>query len=286
MKIYTAEEAGFCFGVKRALSLIEQLYEKEENIEVYGQLIHNNTVLKNLEKKGINYIESLANLDKNKKLIIRTHGITLEEERYLKQNNVLYEDATCPLVKKIHTIIEKIDQSEHKIIIIGDKNHPEIKAIKSYSKNGIVINSIEDIKKIEKMKSVAIVAQTTLDTDFFKKMIAAILDKIERVEIFNTICDATKVRQEAVKKIAPKVDFVIVIGGKNSSNTKKLFHISKKINPNTFHIEKSSELENFELLNRFKLFNSVGITAGASTPPEELENVKIFFKNLKLDKEI
>lgn len=286
MKIYTAEEAGFCFGVKRALNLINQLYEKKENIEVYGQLIHNNTVLKNLEKKGINYIESLHNLDKKKKLIIRTHGITLEEEKYLKKKNILYEDATCPLVKKIHKIIEGIDQNERKIVIIGDKNHPEIKAIKSYAKESIVINSIDDIKKIEKMRSISIIAQTTLDTDFFKKMISAILDKIERVEIFNTICDATKVRQEAIKKIAPNVDFVIVIGGKNSSNTKKLYYISKKINPNTFHIEKSSELDKPEFSKMFPKFNSVGITAGASTPPEEIKNVKTFFRNFKIDKEI
>ncbi len=285
MKIYTAEEAGFCFGVKRALNIIDRLHEGNESIEIYGQLIHNNTVLKNLRDKGIDYIDDLKCQDNNKKLIIRTHGILKSDEEFLKKKKISYVDATCPLVKKIHRIIEQINKSENKILIIGDNNHPEIRAISSYANNGLIVNSIEELDKLKYNEPVSVVAQTTLDSGFFKMMISEIIDRVEHVEIFNTICSATIERQQAVKKIAPEVDFVIVIGGKNSSNTKKLYNISKKINENTFHIEKCSELNDPELQMKFKNFNSVGITAGASTPPEEIEDVKVFFRDFKTEKE-
>ncbi len=285
MKIYTADEAGFCFGVKRALNIIDRLHESNESIEIYGQLIHNNTVLNNLKKKGINYIDDLKYIDQNKKIIIRTHGILKSEEEFLKNNDISYVDATCPLVKKIHRIIEQINLNNNKILIIGNKDHPEIRAIRSYAMNSIVVNSIEELSILKQEKSVSIIAQTTLDSDFFKLMLSEIINRVEHVEIFNTICSATIERQDAVKKLAPMVDFVVVIGGRNSSNTKKLFNISKKINENTFHIEKSGELEDPELQIRFKSFNSVGITAGASTPPEEIEDVKVFFRNFKTEKE-
>jgi len=285
MKIFTAEEAGFCFGVKRALNIIERLHESNESIEIYGQLIHNNTVLKNLRNKGINYIENLKNQDESKKLIIRTHGILNSDEELLKKKNIPYVDATCPLVKKIHRIIEKVNKSGKRILIIGNKNHPEIMAIRSYTEKGLVVNSVEELNVLKHNEPVSVVAQTTLDSGFFKMMISEIINRVEHVEIFNTICSATIERQEAVKKLAPKVDFIIVIGGKNSSNTKKLYNISKKINGNTFHIEKSSELNDPELQLKFRNFNSVGITAGASTPPEEIEDVKVFFRNFKTEKE-
>jgi len=285
MKIYTADEAGFCFGVKRALNIIDRLYESNESIEIYGQLIHNNTVLNNLKKKGIDYINDLKCMNEKKKLIIRTHGILKSDEEKLKDNDILYVDATCPLVKKIHRIIEKINLSKNKILIIGNKDHPEIRAIRSYAENSLVVNSIEELSVLKHKEPVSVVAQTTLDSGFFKMMIFEILDRVEHVEIFNTICSATIERQDAVRKLAPKVDFVVVIGGKNSSNTKKLYNISKKINENTFHIENSSELRDPDLEMRFKNFKSVGITAGASTPPEEIEDVKVFFRNFKTEKE-
>ncbi len=285
MKIYTAEEAGFCFGVKRALKIIDRLHEDGENIEIYGQLIHNDTVLNDLKRKGVNYINNLKELDKKKKLIIRTHGILKSDEDLLKGRNVHYIDATCTLVKKIHFIIEKINNSGNRILIIGNRDHPEIRAIMSYAKNGVVVNSIKELDILKRDESVSVVAQTTLDSVFFKEMISEIIDRVEHLEIFNTICSATIERQNAVRKLAPKADFIIVIGGMNSSNTKKLYDISKKINENTFHIEKSHELKNVDFQKKFKHFNSVGITAGASTPPEEIENVKVFFRNFKIEKE-
>lgn len=287
MKVYIADEAGFCFGVKRALNLIARLNEKNQNVQIFGQLIHNRTVLKNLEKKGIGYIESLDELDPGKKLVIRTHGIPKDVESELRKQNIEILDATCPFVKKIHRIVEKIDGKKNRVVIVGDGNHPEVIAAKSYASGAVVVNSAEEAEKIKKSKAVGVVAQTTLNSDFFKKIVPVLLDKAEIIEIHNTICHATRIRQEAIKKLAPQVDFVVVVGGKNSSNTRKLFEIALEKNPNTFLIEKSSDLYNLDFIDRVSFFKSVGITAGASTPPDEIERIKGFFNNLEnIEKEI
>jgi len=281
MKVYIADEAGFCFGVKRALNLIAQLNEKNQNVQIFGQLIHNRTVLKNLEKKGIGYIESIDELDPGKTLVIRTHGIPKHVENELRRKKIGILDATCPFVKKIHRIVGKIDSGKSRVVIVGDGNHPEVIAAKSYTPDADVVNSMAEAKTIKKSKTIGVVAQTTLNSDFLKKIVAVLLDKAETIEIHNTICHATRIRQEAIKKLAPEVDFVVVIGGKNSSNTRKLFEIASEKNPNTFLIEKSSDLHNLDFIERVNFFKSVGITAGASTPPDEIERVKDFFNNIE-----
>jgi len=287
MKVYIADEAGFCFGVKRALNLIARLNEKNQNVQIFGQLIHNRTVLKNLEKKGIGYIESLEDLDPKKKLVIRTHGIPKDVESELRKQNIEILDATCPFVKKIHHIVEKIDGQKKRVVIVGDGNHPEIIAAKSYAPGAVVVNSTAEAEKIKKSKALGVVAQTTLNSDFLKKIVPALLDKAEKIEIHNTICHATRIRQEAIKKLAPRGDFVVVVGGKNSSNTRKLFEIALEKNPNTFLVEKSSDLYNLDFIDRVSFFKSVGITAGASTPPGEIEKIKEFFNNIEnIEKEI
>ncbi len=285
MDIYIAEEAGFCFGVKRALSIINRLHEKREGIEILGELIHNRTVLKELKNKGIHCIHGLDEIDSNKKLVIRTHGIPLDLENQIKEKEINFVDATCPLVKKIHTIIETLNRKDTQIIIIGDEKHPEIVAVRSYAAHAIIIGSIPEALKLGFHKHISVVAQTTLNTAFFEQIISILREKARKVEIFDTICSATKVRQDAVKRLAPKVDFMVVIGGKNSSNTKKLYDIAIQENPNTFHIENSSELNDPSLTGKMESFDSVGVTAGASTPPEEIENVKIFFEKFKIEKE-
>jgi 4-hydroxy-3-methylbut-2-enyl diphosphate reductase len=281
MDIYIAEEAGFCFGVKRALILINQLHRQKQNVQIYGDLIHNITVLKNLEKKGIHCIKKLDEASPGKKIVIRTHGIPLQEEEALKKAKIDYLDATCPLVKKIHDIIQKNQKDLTRIVIVGDKNHPEIIAARSYAKNAMVINSITQAEKIKPSKEIIVIAQTTLDSEFFKKIVFTLVDKAEKLKIHNTICEATRVRQRAIQKLAPTVDFVVVIGGKNSSNTKKLYDISHQKNKNTFYFEKSEDLYNRKFINQISKYNSVGITAGASTPPDEIEKVKNFFQNFK-----
>jgi 4-hydroxy-3-methylbut-2-enyl diphosphate reductase len=281
MKVYIAEEAGFCFGVKRALNIITSLHEKGHEVHVYGQLIHNRSILDELKAKGITCIDSLEQLDPKKILIIRTHGIPKQVEANLEKKGVKYIDATCPLVKKLQETIEGLntDSPNTQIVIVGDKNHPEIIAAKSYCPDAIVINSEEEAYAMGSSEYIRVVVQTTLDVDFFEHIISILENKTENLHIHNTICSATKVRQEAIKKLAPQVDGVIVVGGKNSSNTKKLYDIALKKNKNTFHIEKSSDLYDDHFIGKLKGFRSVGITAGASTPPEEIKKVEKFLKN-------
>jgi len=285
MKIYAAKEAGFCFGVKRALEVIDRLHELGHGVQVYGQLIHNRSVLDDLKARGIDCIDSSKELDANKTLIIRTHGIPKEIEKTLKKNKVNYVDATCPLVKKVHKIVEKIasQNKNTQILIIGDKNHPEIVAAKSYSPDALIINSQEEAHRLENKDSISVVAQTTMDADFFEKIISILKGKTGNLHIHNTICKATKVRQEAIKKLAPQVDSVIVVGGKNSANSKKLYNIALQKNKNTFFIEKSSDLHHTDFIEKMSSFRSVGITAGASTPPGEIEKIEKLLRNLNIN---
>jgi len=279
MKVYIAEEAGFCFGVKRALNIIDNLHEKGQQIHIFGQLIHNRSVLDDLKARGIFCIDSLDQRDPEKSLIIRTHGIPLDAESELKNSNQPLVDATCPLVKKLQEEIRR--QSERhprpRIVIVGDANHPEIIAAKSYAPDADVIGSEEEARQFNHHDHISVMAQTTLDVDFFDKILTILETKTTGLTVHNTICNATRVRQEAVKKLAPNVDFMMVIGGKNSSNTKKLFNIASQHNQHSFHIESSDDLQDVQLLEKVAHFDSVGITAGASTPPKEIEKVKHFF---------
>jgi (E)-4-hydroxy-3-methyl-but-2-enyl pyrophosphate reductase len=280
MKIIVAEEAGFCFGVKRALKLINEYHRQGEKIQTYGPLIHNVPVLNDLAAKGIGYISSLTAIDKNKILCIRTHGISREVERRLQQKGVSTLDATCPLVKKEQKIIEQIGKTKSQVLIVGDKDHPEIIAARSYARNVKIINSLAEARALPHSREINVVAQTTLNTEFFKEVNAVLMDKSEKLHIFNTICQATQDRQEAVRKLAPKVDAIIVIGSKISSNTKKLFQIAKERNRNALQIETCADLQNHRILAKLKKFKSIGVSAGASTSPQELDNVKNFLHKL------
>ena len=181
MKVIIAEEAGFCFGVKRALKLINQLHARGQDVQIYGQLIHNKIVLKGLEQKGIQCVDSLEAVDKNKTLVIRTHGIPHDLELELKMQEINVMDATCPLVKKTQKIIKRINPQKTFTVIVGDKNHPEIVAIKSYCHNGVVINSEEEAEKIKPTSKITVVAQTTLDSEFFKKIVSILIEKAEQL---------------------------------------------------------------------------------------------------------
>lgn len=290
MKVHVAEEAGFCFGVKRALEIIERLHEEGHKICVYGQLIHNSSVLNDLKAKGIDCIESLDELDPDKTLIIRTHGIPKETEKDFHKRGIRFVDATCPLVKKLQGTLETIAKDTSQLVIVGDKKHPEIIAAVSYAAGArlkpVIINSEEEAHALSQVETISIAAQTTLDTDFFNTIINILKTKAKKLHIYDTICNATRVRQAAIKKLAPEVDAVVIVGGKNSSNTKKLFNIALKQNKNTFHIESSDELYDPDFSRSMKNFQSIGITAGASTPPEEIEKTKNYFKKFTIEKEM
>jgi 4-hydroxy-3-methylbut-2-enyl diphosphate reductase len=280
MKIVVAEEAGFCFGVKRALKLVNEYLNKGNQIQTFGPLIHNIPVLKNLASQGVSSVDSVREIDPKKTLCIRTHGIPREVEKFIKKKGVSTLDATCPLVKKEQQIIEKLDKTKGNIIIVGDKDHPEIIAAKSYARNVTIVNSLAEAEALPHAAQMSVVAQTTLNSEFFKQVVAILMDKAEKLEIYNTICQATKDRQQAVTKLAPQVDAIIVIGSKISSNTKKLFYIAKEKNRNSLHIETCADLQKPRVMAKIAKYSSIGITAGASTAPEELDRVKKYLQKL------
>jgi len=288
MNVIVAEEAGFCFGVKRALGIIDELSEQKQEIHIYGPLVHNKTVLEDLESRGIGCIDSLDQYESNRQLIVRTHGIPRYVEDELERKDIGYTDATCPFVKKLHKIAAHVSaQSDHPLfLIVGDKTHAEIIAAHSYSPNARIIANEAEARLIPPQAAIAVMVQTTYDAETFTRITAILQEKTPRLKVFNTICNASILRQEAVRKLAPTVDMMIVIGGKNSSNTKKLVDIARRLNTATFQVESYQELSTgmeAGILEKAVSCRSIGLTAGASTPPEEIENVKTFFRNLNIN---
>ncbi|SFV57079.1 4-hydroxy-3-methylbut-2-enyl diphosphate reductase [hydrothermal vent metagenome] len=267
MKIELAENYGFCFGVKRAIKIAEE----NKNSATYGPLIHNAKEIQRLDQDyKVGLVEDFTTFKSGDKAIVRTHGIVKEELESLKRNGVDVVNATCPFVTKPQEIAQEMSEKGYSVVIFGDEKHPEIKGVKSYATHGaIVVNSVEDIKGIKLHERVALIAQTTRKVEDYIAIANYLTPRHKEVRIFNTICNATFENQEAVRKLAKKADVMIVIGGKNSSNTKQLFSISKENCINSYHIEDEIEIES-EWFNDKTL---CGISAGASTPDWIIQNV-------------
>lgn len=272
-QVTLAKTAGFCFGVKRAVDLAYSLTGKP-NVYTYGPIIHNESVVKDLEDKGIRAIHSLAEAEAAPKgtMIIRSHGIT--EAEYLAIEKMGYEiqDATCPFVKKIHRIVSEYSEKGFQILIIGDPSHPEVKAISGWSKTAPVIISETDQAEqfeMDPQKKLCIVSQTTFNYKKFNLLVEIISKKGYDITCANTICNATHERQKEAAQIASQVDAMIVIGGKSSSNTQKLYQICAQECKNTYYIQTLVDLD----MKTFGSISNVGITAGASTPNTIIEEV-------------
>lgn len=276
MEITVAKSAGFCFGVQRAVdSVYKELEENSGKIYTFGPIIHNEQVVEDLNKKGIEVIDTVEQLKKIKEgtVVIRSHGVAKEIYDILGQQKLKMVDATCPFVKKIHNIVLDESNNGKTIIIIGNDNHPEVEGIKGWV-NGevIVINKEEQIEKLSlpEQTKACIVSQTTFNHNKFKYLVEIIRKKGYDITVVNTICNATHVRQVEAQKISSKVDGMIVIGGKNSSNTQKLYDICRNECENTFYVQTVKDLD----LHELKSLKSIGITAGASTPKNIIEEVR------------
>lgn len=276
MEITVAKSAGFCFGVQRAVdSVYKELEENSGKIYTFGPIIHNEQVVEDLNKKGIEVIDTVEQLKKIKEgtVAIRSHGVAKEIYDILEQQKLKMVDATCPFVKKIHNIVLDESNNGKTIIIIGNDNHPEVEGIKGWV-NGevIVINKEEQIEKLSlpEQTKACIVSQTTFNHNKFKYLVEIIRKKGYDITVVNTICNATHVRQVEAQKISSNVDGMIVIGGKNSSNTQKLYDICRNECENTFYVQTVKDLN----LHELKSLKSIGITAGASTPKNIIEEVR------------
>ncbi|OLS03961.1 bifunctional 4-hydroxy-3-methylbut-2-enyl diphosphate reductase/30S ribosomal protein S1 [Tissierella creatinophila] len=263
MNIIIAEHAGFCFGVKRAIDKTENALKVNKGcLYSYGPLIHNPQVVDELENRGLKQIQNIKDIP-NGNIVIRAHGITKPEIQKMEELNINIIDGTCPYVKSVHKRVEEYMNKGYNIVIIGDKNHPEVVGINGWCSNGaFIVNNVEDIKKMPELDKICIVSQTTNTYEQFYKLSEEVKKKGQVVEVFNTICLATKNRQIATMELAKEVDAMIVIGGYESSNTLKLKEISEKFCKNVFHIERINELP----LQSISKFNTIGVTAGASTP--------------------
>lgn len=276
MEITVAKSAGFCFGVQRAVdSVYKELEENSGKIYTFGPIIHNEQVVEDLNKRGIEVIDTVEQLKEIKEgtVVIRSHGVAKEIYDILEQQKLKMVDATCPVVKKIHNIVLDESNNGKTIIIIGNDNHPEVEGIKGWV-NGevIVINKEEQIEKLSlsEQTKACIVSQTTFNHNKFKYLVEIIRKKGYDITVVNTICNATHVRQVEAQKISSKVDGMIVIGGKNSSNTQKLYDICRNECENTFYVQTVKDLN----LHELKSLKSIGITAGASTPKNIIEEVR------------
>jgi len=279
-KLFIAKNIGFCFGVKRAVEETERLLEKFSSLSTIGEIVHNPLIMEKLKSKGLNVYKSIEEL-KGKYFLIRSHGLGKKEIEKIRRLGFEIFDLTCPFVKKIHTLVENLDRKEYNIIIIGNKSHPEVLGIKGYSCKINIIEKKEDFLnfKNKKMEKVAIIGQTTLNFNWFLDFVSEIIEKIEAKEflVINTICKVTEEREREGVEIAKKSDAVLVLGGKESSNTKKLFHICRNICKNTFHIEKFSDLDKINL-NKFE---NIGIVSGTSTPHFFINEVVKYIKKLQ-----
>ncbi len=275
MKVELAKKAGFCFGVKRAIDMVVGEVRKGRPVYTLGPIIHNEEVVKDLQAKGVVVVDGLEELESVPKgtVVIRSHGVAKNVYEVIRDKGFEVVDATCPYVKKIHDIAEKESGAGKGIVIIGNQNHPEVEGIRGWTNGGaVVVETEEDAERcvIPKGVDVCVVAQTTYNYKKFKVLVEILLKRGYHINAMNTICNATEERQEEARRLAKSAEAMIVIGGRNSSNTQKLYEICKDECENTYYIQTLDDLD----LGHLKSFRSVGITAGASTPNKIIEEVQ------------
>ena len=285
MEVIRAKSAGFCFGVKRAVEKVYEQIGKGRKIYTFGPIIHNEEVVRDLEARGVSVIEGIEELKALDEgmVVIRSHGVSKEVYDLLEKKGLECVDATCPFVKRIHDIVEKESGQGKKIVIIGNPGHPEVEGIKGWSSGEVeIIESIEQAERFTneeknlavKEEKICIVSQTTFNYNKFKELVEIFLKKGYNVSVANTICSATEERQTEARQIAAQVENMIVIGGTHSSNTRKLYEICKEECENTYFIQTLDDLR----LELPKAASPVGITAGASTPNNIIEEVQNYVR--------
>ena len=277
MSIKKADSAGFCFGVNRAISMVKDLVDHDVKVCTLGPIIHNMEVVRELEQHGCRPVESIGEINEGEILVIRSHGVPKTVIDELDKKGIEYQDATCPFVKKIHRIVSEAVVGEEVVLIAGNASHPEVKGIIGNCKtdcytfnnegelDNLLINILKENNKLVKV----VAAQTTFDTKEWKKSVKKIKKLCTNSKIFDTICNATSVRQSEADEIAAQSDFMVVIGDRHSSNTAKLFDICKRRCGNTVLIETAAELD----MNQVRAAENIGVTAGASTPAKIIKEV-------------
>ncbi len=274
MKVMVAEKYGFCAGVRNAISTAEKVLAEKGKVYSLGPIIHNPGVVERLAKKGLVTVDDEKHIPVGATVLIRSHGAASEEIAHLKQKNVDIVDATCVLVKRMQQIAMQMEEQGYKVVIVGDKNHPEVRAVVGCTKGAVVVGNESDISTIGSGR-LGIVCQTTQSPEFFGRMLSAIAGAgFDEMKVVNTLCKEAIKRQQSAVELCRKVDIMFVLGGLQSANTRKLAELCKKHNNKTFH------LQNWNEFDRKLVFGcrTAGVTAGASTPQWIIDD---FVKNLE-----
>ena len=281
MRVHIAENAGACYGVERALNIVlktAQSANKQDDIKpvhTLGPLIHNPQVVSKLEREGVGVADEVDDVHEGT-VIIRTHGVPPQITDSLGHKGLSVVDATCPYVKKVHKSAKKLTEEGYFVIIVGDADHAEVQGIAGYCKDYLVTTSVDDLVELKLPKKVGVVVQTTQSQEMLDTILCYLSRRVNELRVFNTICEATNERQAAARKLSLEVDAMIVIGGKNSGNTRRLYEISKENCANAHHIETADELK----AAWFEGVSDVGVTAGASTPQAQISTVVEAIENL------
>jgi 4-hydroxy-3-methylbut-2-enyl diphosphate reductase len=274
MKVIVAEKYGFCAGVRNAISTAEKVLADKGRVYSLGPIIHNPGVVERLAKKGLVTVDDVEQIPAGATVLIRSHGAASQELTHLKQKYVDIVDATCVLVKRMQQIATQMEEQGYKVVIVGDQNHPEVRAVVGCTKGAVVVGNESDISTIGSGR-LGIVCQTTQSPEFFSQMLSAIARAgFDEMKVVNTLCKEAIKRQQAAVELCRKVDIMFVLGGRESANTRKLAELCKKYNNKTFH------LQNWEEFDKKLVFGSrtAGVTAGASTPQWIIDD---FVKNLE-----
>ncbi len=271
VRVETAPYSGYCYGVERAIKTALEVLKEGGKVVSLGPLIHNPGVVRELESYGLRVVESIEEIEAGTRVIIRSHGVPPDTMDALKRKGVEIIDATCPYVRRAQIAARQLKEEGYRVVIVGEKNHPEVIGIKGFAgENPIVVETKDEALSFKAVKKMGVVFQTTQSMEVIDEIVPELVKKAFEVKLFNTICAATTNRQQATREVAARNDVVIVVGGKNSGNTRRLYEIAKRINEKTYHIEKAGEIDPEWLRNA----GSVGITAGASTPREDIVEVE------------
>ena len=282
MEIILAKRAGFCFGVKRATQMAFEAANKGGDTFTLGPIIHSPQVVQKLEEMGVKVRQDLSGLDDGT-IIIRSHGVASEELEEAVRKELEIVDATCPFVKKAQEHVQSLSQAGYDVVVVGDADHPEVQGIVSYATGKVfVVGNGEEASRLPRMGKIGVVAQTTQSFENLQNVVLECLVRGNEIRVFNTICDATAVRQEEAKELAKQVDCMIVIGGYNSANTKRLAEVCAELLPRTYHLETAEQLNPAW----FESVGKVGVTAGASTPKWLIDEVLGKIEEMNRDKKL
>ena len=269
-RVEVASESGACYGVERALELVERVNREAKGpVHTLGPLIHNPGVVSSLEEAGVTAVEDSSEAAPGATLVLRTHGVTPAVERRAREAGLEVIDATCPFVERVHRLAEKLASEGYQVMIVGEQGHPEVEGTRGHVPEAPVVLSAQDVDALEVSRRVALVVQTTLAVDDLRNVVGALVGRCDELRVCNTICDATSKRQAAAAELADRADVMIVLGGRNSANTNHLADICRS-RATTYHIETLGEVDAAWFLG----VELVGITAGASTPRNQVEEMR------------